>query len=109
MNPYDVTLYNAPDDDPSGLDLDPDPASLCSPFLPQAYAAFPPLWLLTLLAATYAPTKKVLFLVLVAWLGLASSGAGLAMDRRLLAGSRVAAIADGRLACSACGALPVGQ
>lgn len=30
-------------------------ATLRSPFLPQAYAAFPPLWLLTLLAATYAP------------------------------------------------------
>src|SRR6266481_543177 len=33
-------------------------ATLRSPFLPQAYAAVPPLWLLTLLAATHAPTSS---------------------------------------------------
>jgi alpha-1,2-mannosyltransferase len=42
--------------------------TLRSPFLPQAYAAFPPLWLLTLLAATYAPVTKALGLTLLAWL-----------------------------------------
>lgn len=45
-------------------------ATLRSPFLPQAYAAFPPLWLLTLLAATYAPSTKVMFLTLLGWLSL---------------------------------------
>jgi hypothetical protein len=43
-------------------------ATLRSPFLPQAYAAFPPLWLLTLLAATYVPTTKVVSWVLAGWL-----------------------------------------
>ena len=33
-------------------------ATLRSPFLPQAYAALPPLWLLTLLAATYTPAPR---------------------------------------------------
>jgi len=42
-------------------------ATLRSPFLPQAYAAFPPLWLLTLMAATLAPTTKTLSMVLFAW------------------------------------------
>ena len=35
-------------------------ATLRSPFLPQAYATFPPLWLLTLLAARQPPTAETL-------------------------------------------------
>jgi hypothetical protein len=42
-------------------------ATLRSPFLPQAYAAFPTLWLLTLLGATYAPAAKVFGLSVLAW------------------------------------------
>jgi hypothetical protein len=42
-------------------------ASLRSPFLP-AYAVIPVLWLLTLLAATVAPTVRMLCGVLLAWL-----------------------------------------
>jgi alpha-1,2-mannosyltransferase len=45
-------------------------ATLRSPFLPQAYAAFPPLWLLTVLAATFAPTLKTLAWVVCTWLAL---------------------------------------
>jgi len=45
-------------------------ATLRSPFLPQGYAAVPALWLLTLLAATYAPTAKSLGTVLIAWAAL---------------------------------------
>jgi alpha-1,2-mannosyltransferase len=45
-------------------------ATLRSPFLPQAYAAFPPLWLLTLLAARQPPTAKTLLWTLGAWLAL---------------------------------------
>ena len=45
-------------------------ATLRSPFLPQAYAAVPPLWLLTLLAATHAPSTKALFLTLLGWMSL---------------------------------------
>lgn len=41
-------------------------ASLRSPFLP-GYAVIPVLWLLTLLAATVAPTVRILCGVLVAW------------------------------------------
>ena len=41
-------------------------ASLRSPFLP-AYAVIPVLWLLTLLAATVAPTVKMLCGTLLAW------------------------------------------
>jgi hypothetical protein len=44
-------------------------ASLRSPFLP-AYAVIPVLWLLTLLAATVAPTVRMLCGVLLAWLML---------------------------------------
>jgi ABC-type sulfate transport system permease component len=44
-------------------------SSLRSPFLP-AYAVIPALWLLTLLAATVAPTVKMLSGVLLAWLML---------------------------------------
>lgn len=45
-------------------------ATLRSPFLPQAYAGYPPIWLLTLLAATTASTPRTLGLVLAAWIGL---------------------------------------
>jgi len=45
-------------------------ATLCSPFLPQAYSGYPPLWLLTLLAATAVPTRKSLALVVAACIGL---------------------------------------
>jgi hypothetical protein len=45
-------------------------ATLRSPFLPQAYAAYPPVWLLTLLAAMAVPSPRVLALVLATWLGL---------------------------------------
>lgn len=41
-------------------------ATLRSPFLPQAYGAMPPLWLLTLLAATFVPTGRTLLLTLAA-------------------------------------------
>jgi hypothetical protein len=42
-------------------------ATLCSPFLPQAYACFPPLWLLTLLVAARTPDARVLAGTLLAW------------------------------------------
>jgi ABC-type sulfate transport system permease component len=42
-------------------------ASLRSPFLP-AYAVIPVLWLLTLLAATVAPTVRILCGALLAWM-----------------------------------------
>jgi alpha-1,2-mannosyltransferase len=45
-------------------------ASLRSPFLPQAYGLFPPIWLLTLLAASHAPTARTLAPVLLAWAAL---------------------------------------
>lgn len=45
-------------------------ATLRSPFLPQTYAVFPALWLLTLLAARATPTGKTLALVTSAWLVL---------------------------------------
>lgn len=45
-------------------------ATLRSPFLPQAYAAFPPLWLLTLLAATRAPSARTLAALMLTWLSL---------------------------------------
>jgi hypothetical protein len=41
-------------------------ATLRSPFLPQAYGAMPPLWLLTLFAATLVPTARTLLLTLAA-------------------------------------------
>src|SRR5260370_29174053 len=44
-------------------------ASLRSPFLP-AYAVIPVLWLLTLLAATVAPTVRMLCGMLLAWVML---------------------------------------
>ncbi len=45
-------------------------ATLRSPFLPQAYGAFPALWLLTLLAATSLPSGSVLALTAGAWAAL---------------------------------------
>jgi hypothetical protein len=45
-------------------------ATLRSPFLPQAYAGFPPLWLLTLLAATYAPSARTLAATVAGWIAL---------------------------------------
>jgi hypothetical protein len=45
-------------------------ATLRSPFLPQAYAGFPPLWLLTLVAALHPPTTKNLILTILTWIGL---------------------------------------
>lgn len=46
-------------------------ATLRSPFLPVSYGAFPPLWLLMLLAATVRPTLRTVGWVLVAWIALA--------------------------------------
>jgi hypothetical protein len=45
-------------------------ATLRSPFLPAGYAAIPPLWLLTLLAARLAPTGRVLTITGVLWVVL---------------------------------------
>jgi hypothetical protein len=45
-------------------------ATLRSPFLPQAYAAIPALWLLTLVAATFAPTPKTVLVTLGVWAAL---------------------------------------
>lgn len=42
-------------------------ATLRSPFLPNSYGVFPGLWLLTLLAATYAPRARVLVWTLAGW------------------------------------------
>jgi hypothetical protein len=42
-------------------------ATLRSPFLPIAYAAVPAGWLLTLIAARYTPSPRVLAATLVAW------------------------------------------
>jgi hypothetical protein len=65
-------------------------ATLRSPFLPQAYAAFPPLWLLTLLAAVQAPTVKTLGLLLLGWLSLCVMWPlDWPMDPRLLASFNV--------------------
>ncbi len=44
--------------------------TLRSPFLPQSYAAFPPLWLLTLIAANPTPSGRVLVSTLAAWAAL---------------------------------------
>jgi alpha-1,2-mannosyltransferase len=41
-------------------------ATLRSPFLPQAYGVVPPLWLLTLFAATLVPTARTLLFTLAA-------------------------------------------
>jgi hypothetical protein len=45
-------------------------ATLRSPFLPAAYAAFPFIWLLSLLAATYAPTPRALAVTMLGWLAM---------------------------------------
>jgi len=45
-------------------------ATLRSPFLPQTYGTIPPLWLLTLLAATWAPMTRTPWMILVAWAAL---------------------------------------
>ena len=45
-------------------------ATLRSPFLPQSYAAFPALWLLTLGGALEAATPRRLGLLLLLWAGL---------------------------------------
>ncbi len=45
-------------------------ATLRSPFLPQAYAPFPALWLVTLLAAVAVPTMRNALLALLAWAAL---------------------------------------
>jgi alpha-1,2-mannosyltransferase len=45
-------------------------ATLRSPFLPQAYAALPPLWLLSLLAARATPSWKVFGGLIAGWLAL---------------------------------------
>jgi hypothetical protein len=43
-------------------------ATLRSPFLPQAYASFPALWLAVLLAGRARPNARTLVLVVGAWL-----------------------------------------
>jgi hypothetical protein len=59
-------------------------ATLRSPFLP-GYAVFPPLWLLTLLAASAAPTAKTMGLVVLAWVALNVTVSQLsALDPRLI-------------------------
>jgi hypothetical protein len=45
-------------------------ATLRSPFLPQSYGVFPALWLLTLIAATHAPSARTLSLTVLVWAGL---------------------------------------
>ena len=61
-------------------------ATLRSPFLPQAYAAIPALWLLTLLAATFTPTFKTIGVALAVWAALnVYWPTDWAMDPRLLA------------------------
>jgi alpha-1,2-mannosyltransferase len=45
-------------------------ATLRSPFLPIAYATFPPLWLLVLVVACYSPTPKTILLFILGWLCL---------------------------------------
>jgi hypothetical protein len=42
-------------------------STLRSPFLPQAYAVFPTFWLLTLVVAATAPSRRALSLALLAW------------------------------------------
>ena len=45
-------------------------ATLRSPFIPQAYAAVPVLWLLTLMAATRVPESRLLVGTVAAWVAL---------------------------------------
>ena len=58
-------------------------ASLRSPFLP-GYAVIPVLWLLTLLAATFAPTVRMLCVTLLAWAILNIAVAQQGPDPRLI-------------------------
>ena len=58
-------------------------ASLRSPFLP-GYAVIPVLWLLTLLAATFAPTVRMLCGTLLAWAILNIAVAQQGPDPRLI-------------------------
>jgi hypothetical protein len=61
-------------------------ATLRSPFLPQTYAGIPALWLLTLIAANHAPTRKTLSWLLIGWLALCIGWpTDWPMDPRLLA------------------------
>jgi len=61
-------------------------ATLRSPFLPVVYAAFPAVWLLTLVAAQAAPTAKNLAMMLLAWAALSVYWPiDWAVDPRLLA------------------------
>jgi len=43
-------------------------ATLRSPFLPQTYAVFAPLWLLTLLSATHSAAPRTVLLTVAGWL-----------------------------------------
>jgi alpha-1,2-mannosyltransferase len=43
-------------------------ATLRSPFLPIAYATFPPLWLLSLVIALHSPSPKILLMLILGWL-----------------------------------------
>lgn len=45
-------------------------ATLRSPFLPIAYATFPPLWLLSLVIACYSPTPRTFLLLVLGWICL---------------------------------------
>jgi hypothetical protein len=47
-------------------------ATLRSPFLPDTYAVFPALWLLTLVAAVHAPDAKTLWWTVAAWVCLSA-------------------------------------
>ena len=76
-------------------------ATMRSPFLPQAYAAFPPLWLLTLLAAKAWPNAKALWLAGAAWVAFQFYWPlDWPIDPKLLASSRrpVAVVGDPRVA-----------
>ena len=61
-------------------------ATLRSPFIPQAYAAVPVLWLLTLMAATRTPEPRVLAGTVLAWVALnVYVPHDMGMDPRLMA------------------------
>lgn len=57
-------------------------ATLRSPFLP-GYAVWPPLWLLTILAARTTPTARTMGVVLLAWVGLNVAVPQAGLDPRL--------------------------
>lgn len=75
--------------------------TLRSPFLPQGYAAVPPVWLLTLLAARAEPTTRVWIVTVLAWLAL---GIYLPVDWTIGLPARVAL---GTLAQAVAIALPI--